>query len=664
MNLVNVSPPAVSLRRGVLLLLITLLAGLLLLPGRSARAQSPDEEIVYIDSAGFVRVLDTNTVSGRKAVTWVSPVGGYVNAAVIDANGDGDMEIAALRRAADPETEDHVLDIYDPVVASGTIVAGQSVGGIPWLLLYTREMEGDPMLLAAGELDGAAPGEELFVSNGRSGGGQNLFYLRRTGAGDGRSWEAIPLAITGRDWTSVALGNMDAAGVDEVALVAAEEGELQVWRLTGDGGAQRIFQNESNTHPWKHIAMGRFRQGDGRDMLGAVRTGSRALPTFFVFRYSLDDGEVVDDTSEVLSPGPLFIFFGDVNASGDDEAWMVRDAPTSDPNIMRLIMRQRGNDPVALLEDKLDAGNGYKVGAAGDIDGDGREEVVILRAERARYYGSPESSASVLESALSSDARTIAMGDLDSNGYLEEVILNASPPLVEQSVRSGEAGDALTVQVTNKSTGRAVPIGFHVEGSPAWVSVSANSRQTPATLAVTFDASRLRTGIYAARLLITSADRYVLQQPVFVDLKLTVTAGLFAEPAALAFVAMGSTEFPCSEASGVQSMSVDLVAEQNTIYTAALLNAEQGVTNAASTAADAPDEEEWPSTVPWATATSPTGVAPENLTVSVDFAKSTAPVQAARVVIIARVGGEDVIRTIPVTLFCATTRTWLPLLSR
>jgi len=66
--------------------------------GRSSQAtRDLNEEIVYIDRAGFLRVLDfmPGTVDAPR-IEWYSPEGGYLNLALGDVNDDGYQEIIAI----------------------------------------------------------------------------------------------------------------------------------------------------------------------------------------------------------------------------------------------------------------------------------------------------------------------------------------------------------------------------------------------------------------------------------------------------------------------------------------------------------------------------------------------------------------------------------------
>ncbi|MCB0064301.1 MAG: hypothetical protein KDE19_19390, partial [Caldilineaceae bacterium] len=141
------------------------LIALLLLPGMAqaplpALATStevsadPDEEIIYIDNNGMIRVLDTLQSSGSPVVDWTSPTGGWSNFALGDVNNDGDEEIVAVRSTGNGAGQ---LTVFDPVVADGSFDA-QTPNGIPWATLYTRDIPGNPKLVATGKLDPNLPG--------------------------------------------------------------------------------------------------------------------------------------------------------------------------------------------------------------------------------------------------------------------------------------------------------------------------------------------------------------------------------------------------------------------------------------------------------------------------------------------------------------------------
>ncbi len=57
---------------------------------------NPNEEIVYIDGTGYVRVLDVEAPNTPKTIQFVSPAGGWRSSALGDFNNDGDKEIVVV----------------------------------------------------------------------------------------------------------------------------------------------------------------------------------------------------------------------------------------------------------------------------------------------------------------------------------------------------------------------------------------------------------------------------------------------------------------------------------------------------------------------------------------------------------------------------------------
>ena len=101
-------------------------------------ARNDDDEIVYIDSQGFIRALDPNQSSGQPLVTWVSPTGGWRSVALGDFNADGDDEIVAISL----DESGNRLIIYDPVVASGPVDPDNNFSGNYWTTLYQTTLPG------------------------------------------------------------------------------------------------------------------------------------------------------------------------------------------------------------------------------------------------------------------------------------------------------------------------------------------------------------------------------------------------------------------------------------------------------------------------------------------------------------------------------------------
>jgi len=116
-----------------------------------------DEEIVYLDADGVIRILDS-TVAAHGEITWSSPEDGFSDFTLGDFNADGDLEIAAIRNQA----LDGEIIIYDPVMSSASGSPDGWINDIPWKKLATIDAPNDLILIEAGEFDDGVQGDEIL----------------------------------------------------------------------------------------------------------------------------------------------------------------------------------------------------------------------------------------------------------------------------------------------------------------------------------------------------------------------------------------------------------------------------------------------------------------------------------------------------------------------
>ena len=109
-----------------------------------------------------------------------------------------------------------------------------------------------------------------------------------------------------------------------------------------------------------------------------------------MYRYETDTF-VESGAGSAFAPSARVVFAGNTtgDTNTDDEAIIMRKAPEDEPDTPRLFVRGEGNDqiPQEFIDGlPLDKDNGYKYGAAGDIDGDRIDEIVIIRDNKIRWY--------------------------------------------------------------------------------------------------------------------------------------------------------------------------------------------------------------------------------------------------------------------------------------
>ncbi len=445
-------------------------------------SQNTDAEIVYLDPDGMIRVVDPRPGSSALQVRWTSPDGGWTHIVLADVNGDGDAEIVAVR----PEGDAGRLTIFDPVLAEIPDDHERFEGGIAWDILYSELLLlGAPRLVITGEFAPDRPGVEILVSHflpeeerSNSRHQSRVLVLRpESGSTDGRKWEVMTRYDSEPDWTWGASGDVDGDGKGEVALIDDRAGDLSVFRV-GESLAL-LFRNVTSGNVWRQAAFGQFTGGGGEELV-AVRGASLPLASFWVFRY--ENNTMVDHRWEAFLPSPHVVFLGDLDGDSDVEAIMLRNVRPELGARPRLIVRDSGADPLR-FEVLLDGDNGYQSGAAGDIDGDGRDEIAIMRDSRIRIYTQPETDSTFEEILTPTNAQVIQMGNVDANGVT--LAVSASPEVVAFTYYPCIA-DPGTRSATVALEGlEGVAFTAVLDGNPAWASVTPVSGQLPGSVRVT-----------------------------------------------------------------------------------------------------------------------------------------------------------------------------------
>lgn len=528
---------------------------LLVLPwvaGQSVRGQGPEPkmEIVYLDGDGYVRVLDPvlpNVPADPHPVLWYSPAedGTWHDLAVGDFNGDGDDEIVAVRRSASLGFN---LAIYDPVVAPNAALTPDQVRSvansqIPWRTLYTTTVPGEILLVAAGNFDPNTAGHEIWFAYRTDSGYQMEIIRRVPGDSDGTRWESYASMSTRVRWRRAHAGNIDNQGADELALTG-EGGVLHVYRVDG-GNFVSLFERASLDRPWVDAAIGRF-HGAPTAEVAAVRSTNIELPRFFTFIYDPSLPENFrDGYSEFFAPSPRRVFFADINGNGDEEILLLRGTlaapppptPTAAPR-PHLIMRNRGGDQLNLFEVILDADGGYQAGVGADVDGDGRDEIIVARNNKIRIFVQPEVNASAVDFDLSTNSSTLYAGNLDSLGFLRFPELVASPDaILDVQVVPGSGGPvrlatALSVQNPLVNVPADYEFVVSIPGNPPWLVVSPLAGRLPATLDIEIVGDGLQPlDRLEATIVVTVVDGEQFTQPVaYIPVQVRVLPGLSPRP--------------------------------------------------------------------------------------------------------------------------------------
>ena len=393
----------------------------------------PNDEIIFIDPFGVIRVLDV-TVLGTKQIEWYSPEGNFQHLAVGDVNNDGDYEIVAIQQSGASSK----LVVYDPVVNSGVVEQNQQINGVPWRKLYERTLEFVPTLLNAGELDIATAGDEILYGIDMGNGSSRLVILKTTTA-DGTNWQEHNNITFPNVWDEVAIGEIADGGPEELILSDDKEGDSLIagYRLNDDSlnSQTPFYKHDSDGKLWTGAAIGQVYPGGYGEVVVIRDTSAQGPENAFIFQYFPDEdqsdrlrdkeieaenpNQELDD-GFLFTPRPKVVFLADINGNGDEEIFFLRTINSTAVGTVRLLMRNRGDDEFSLtIEQMLDTDNGYRSAAGGDVDGDDKDEIVIMRNNRIRIYQTPDTNMAIFrDDAIETDSKNIRIADLDANGFI------------------------------------------------------------------------------------------------------------------------------------------------------------------------------------------------------------------------------------------------------
>jgi hypothetical protein len=682
----------------------------------SVDASDPSQEIVYIDGeAGNIRVLDLFQ-SGGPQVQWISPEADFREFALGDVNGDGDDEIVAVK-GDNTEAKPSRLVIYDPVVASGEIDPNQKINGIPWVKLFDKSLPFKPLLVAAGNFDANVAGAEFLVGMEIPSGTvpeepTKIFkmeiYKKSGPVLDGKTWELHRGNIFSEEqWQTPEVGDVIPGATDELGLVDTESGKLEIYRL--DTGFERIYDLGDTKKPAKAVAFGNWDGGDANEV-AAIREAT-GLDGLFILDWEAGDADFEEDYTEPFGPNPRDLAFangnGDVGGRIDDELYILRNVPEGQ-NFERIISRNDGGDGAYEWSEDLED-NEWRVIFGVDIEGDGRDELGLAREDKIRIYPTPESSAGDAQNyGVTTNNRSVLAGNLDAVGFIAGPQFVVDKTAVEATSESG--GTAQTsIKLKNGTTAEGLPYSISADGNPGWLTIDPASGSTPtgggeSVIQLKFDAADLLPGTYTSRLRIDSSAN-VLNKPVYVDVTFNViSAQVVAQPNAALFTSICTDTITgtvtMSGAIGVTlTQNILLTGTAGTNYTASilanptieaalaaldgkiviasydrsgslLLGDGEGKSFALPSQFAMPAEvkmaqvaADWPSGVPWASASSDTTSLPSNISVTVVPSLTTSVVDDATLLVMAdvRAGAPpNNLRLIPLYHMCVDTTAWLP----
>ncbi len=500
-----------------------------------------EDEIVYIDADGFISVFDPQAPEGLSPIVFRSPDSGWYDATVGDINGDGDDEIIAI-------AENGLLKIYDPVINTTNVNPDNQSGGIYWEQIFEFVLPGAPLLIDTGDLDGNPATLEMVVVHREPNNAERTriqVYFQPVPNADGRIW--LPLTdVSAREaWSDISVGDLDGDGQAEIALVNEDLGALSIFRREANNVLTEFWAEDSASRPWQDAVIGSVKPNLPAAELVAVRRVAPPGASLVVRRYQAVN-QLADVALRSYLPAPRVTFLADINGDGEDEIFLLRDVPATDTRA-RIFISNLGTDTFN-FEARLDSDNGYRYGASGDTDGDGREEIAVIREDAIRLFTEPEASSTISRTqSVSSNRRTLVMGNLDALG---RDLLIASPTTLNFTVPAGEISVSQMITLSNQTRSTAIPFFLRTAPATGLLLVTPSSLATTAQLAVQVDARTLLpassvlaadvlpllpaagvfTPTYGTNLIIASSNPLVANSPITIPVIVDVTAGIALRP--------------------------------------------------------------------------------------------------------------------------------------
>lgn len=492
-----------------------------------------DDELVLLEGNGRIKVVDPYTPGGYEVVDWQSSTTGWTRVTVGDFNGDGDQEILATKAGE--------AGVFDPIVPAGQVAAsGQWT--IPSPHTY-YDMD-------TGDIDGDGR-DEIVLLHTDSDGDILSQFLVYDGNETGTSWTLTKQLSHGAQWDDVALGDINADGNEDIGLIRSDDNLVLVfdpvtWTSLHEYAynftwldLEMIDAEIEGTANKTEIALSRA------DVLGQ-------LNSVLVFRW---DGNVAlqDVWGGTFYPYFTDIEGADLNGDGDDELVMYR--PNSLP-IVNLVARNPKGASMRAFEPAgaFNPGGGWADMEAGDLDGDGRDEVVLVRSNKYRIYDSPDTNDGFGDTA-GSFGGSMAIGDLDGAGVATGPVLGITPSNLTYTF-AGTIPPAQAVFISNEGLGDEFGWTASVTQGASWLSISPAMGTTPSTMSVAVDPTTLTSGTHTGQIRV-DAEAGIGGSPRYIDVSLSVVVTLprlGVTPVALNFeMKQGSTD-PAPQSVVVQNL--------------------------------------------------------------------------------------------------------------
>ena len=393
-------------------------------------------------------------------------------------------------------------------------------------------------LIITGDFDGDGR-DEIATTHTESGTNIQEAVKVFDGGTNGTNWTVAYEESFAAPWEDISAGDVNHDGKDDLALVRQPGKVLKVY----NGGTwTNLFQN-GYSKPWLTVAVGNLDSAYAGDELAMTRTDVLdILNSVILFRWTgstMDN--LVANANYKYYPNFGSVALGDLNGDGDQEVVLLRD-PVADKTSV-LMINPAGATMRAFQQTIGYGATAWKLVRAGDFDADGRDEIVLLRGTGYRVYNDPQANdlytdvaGNFYVSATTANVPTMAVANVDGAGQVLGPSLALSTTQLSFDLEFGEPSPTQTINITNAGAAATIAWQAQIIEGAAWLRLDKTSGSTPSTLGVSVDTTAVAPGTHTGRIRIAATSGGVANSPQDVTVNLSLQGvSMAVSPALLSF---------------------------------------------------------------------------------------------------------------------------------